>query len=714
MVESNSDSSVPTDVILIVKGAGNQQPDDHLNLFLNGFWPAVIRLYKNSSLHQRRELDDLPTPPHDKDFHNHYTEVCVKDEAHDLKHRIWLREAFWEPEVVEKSPSGYVNKEWRMASFAFLNLFMEAFSINWNNDELRRARVTNNSHQETVCRNNTTGLFGYWSSFSFLLWLIFAPPLMPLYKLLIDVQPGFRVGLGALLVLLTAMGLAIPFSLETRAIRRKNPKRLLPALPGWVSFALLLCLVIFPGNYIRVLLALLLLNIAVLLARRLLWAMRPLANSDTDPYLPYAYKDDGKLRIGRVNMGRWTFLINRPILYRYLVFMVQPIFYLGWRLISLLKWTRILSGVGTALEKFARTGLAGYLGDVVSYAMNPSQAQRIRGVIEGEIRYFSDHPRIQRIHIVAHSQGTPITYETLFNHLEPKYQEKIYTYITLGSVLSYYHQARGVLDPVYHDRFPVSAEKPQNFPIDFKWMNFWNFTDLITEFMGLDGYVRFTKAPVDPASLKYTGKVVRSPTSPTNIKTRDSFATNHGEYWTNLDKLQVPFARRILDNLPEGKPPEWKPDRRIKPRLFETLNHHTRIQLVFALITCLILLSTYSITRTSWGTAAKDRISTQGSSWALNWINEGEAETSEVDNAADSAHLVCCCPCPPPEGISRRDRLAGYAETWRSSRPAIVSTLLAVMAVVITLDVLGQVGRTLGIQPEENSDRDTASRETIE
>lgn len=41
-----------TDVILIVKGAGEQAEDDHLNIFLRGFWPAVKSLDETATLSQ--------------------------------------------------------------------------------------------------------------------------------------------------------------------------------------------------------------------------------------------------------------------------------------------------------------------------------------------------------------------------------------------------------------------------------------------------------------------------------------------------------------------------------------------------------------------------------------------------------------------------------------------------------------------------------------
>ena len=57
-----------TDVILVVKGAGEQAEDDHLNIFLRGFWPAIKSLDKNATLTQvTAGFDDYPPSPHNSD-----------------------------------------------------------------------------------------------------------------------------------------------------------------------------------------------------------------------------------------------------------------------------------------------------------------------------------------------------------------------------------------------------------------------------------------------------------------------------------------------------------------------------------------------------------------------------------------------------------------------------------------------------------------------
>jgi hypothetical protein len=87
-------------------------------------------------------------------------------------------------------------------------------------------------------------------------------------------------------------------------------------------------------------------------------------------------------------------------------------------------------------------------------------------------------------------------------------------------------------------------------------MNFWNFTDPITEFYGLDEYDWFKNEwIVDPQTGEKTPK--RGFAGPVNIRTRSSLPKNHGEYWDNLEKFQIPFAKRILG---KAKPEEWNPE----------------------------------------------------------------------------------------------------------------------------------------------------------
>jgi hypothetical protein len=511
-----------TDVVLVVKGAGEQREDEHLNTFLRGFWPAVTSLDGTATMNQVvDELKDYEPSPHnkEKDTHKHLTEIRAKYKG--TEKRVWVKESYWEAETIPSGALGNLSKEWRMASFAFASLFQEII-FKRNTKTLKEWRLTSRLDEFLLGSAPGTRMvdfIGNYLSYLVLFLLVFLP-----FSAALASGFGFK---GVLLVFVAAAVWALAPALEisrNQILRYKNNiLENLPGLPGWLLIGLIVLLISDPLGYIRILLLLLALQVALLLSRRFLWKYRKFANTDVDMADYYAYEIENRdvrkgseKRIGKVDEWWLTRFPMSPLLYRYLVFLMLPIGFVGMILVQFLKWTRFLGGLGEVLDRLLHTALVGYLDDVVDYAMDPAQSHRVRSAIKDDIIYFHNRPEVKRIHIIAHSQGTPITYETLFHFLEPEYQEKIYTYVTIGSVLSYYHQARGVLDAVYYNRFPVSSEKDQRFHPEFKWINFWNFTDPITEFYGLDEYTRFEDAPPVDKSHK------RARTSPTNIRSRSS------------------------------------------------------------------------------------------------------------------------------------------------------------------------------------------------
>ena len=600
MAEKNKKAET-TDVVLIVKGAGEQAEDDHLNIFLRGFWPAVKSLDTNATLTQiTKGFEDYAPSPHNADGkqHKHVTEIRANYRGR--KRRIWLKESYWESETLPSGGLGNLSREWRMASFVFANMFRNVvFSRNTN--DLKKARLRDQADFDAWWKRpgtRITDCFGYYLSY-LLLFLLVLGPFLPLSEV-----EWFTEAMKNLLP--TAMSSAPDFSPRPLVIvigavwaiaptiehlvlivrRFKDKKlRILPVLPGWTLIALIFFLVSRPVTYFQFILALLALQGSLLVARTLLWKFRTYANSDVDIAEYYSYYEDGNpkdKRIGKVDEFWLTRLPFTPLIYRYLVFMTLPIGFIGALLVSLLKWTKFLGGVGATLDKALNVMLVGYMDDVVNYAMDPAQSNRVRSAVINDIIYFYEKEGVERIHVVAHSQGTPITYESLFHFLPEKYQDKIYTYATIGSVLSYYHQARGVMDLVYYERFPVSPLKRNRFPSTFRWMNFWNFSDPITEFYGLDEYTNFEKAPPKDDGFE------RTRTSPVNIRTRTSLAENHGEYWNNLDKFTTPLAKRVLG---VNKPDEWAPDikprketKETRPRDWSHYRHHVFVLVLWVLI----------------------------------------------------------------------------------------------------------------------------------
>jgi hypothetical protein len=237
------------------------------------------------------------------------------------------------------------------------------------------------------------------------------------------------------------------------------------------------------------------------------------------------------------------------VLYRMMVVWALPVAFLGLGLAKVLIATKVLGAYGKTLEEFLNNRLGGSLGDVSAYAMDPSLALRIRSAVEYDIKFFHQMKEVSNIHIFAHSQGTPITFETLFTHMPKEYRKKIKTYVTIGSVLSYYYQIVPVLDEVYFpERFRKSDYELGTFADGFRWFNCWNLADNITGFYGLDEYDldRVKQSKTASGEVKY----------PTNIKTR---FRGHSDYWTNLEEVQLPFARRVLHDEVDKK---WIPKTR--------------------------------------------------------------------------------------------------------------------------------------------------------
>lgn len=594
-------SAPKTDVVLIVKGAGEQAEDDHLNIFLRGFWPAVKSLDTNATLTQvSAGFEDYVPSPHNADGkqHKHVTEIRAN--YNRRKRRIWLKESYWEAETLPSGGLGNLGREWRMASFVFANMFRNVvFSRNTN--DLKKERIGGRDNFDVWWKRPGTRItdgVGYYLSYLLLFLLVLGPffllsPVTWFNEALKNILPQTLYGAPGfspmLFVFIIGTVWAVAPTIEHVAliVRRFKEKELrsLPVLPGWTLIALIFLLVSEPLAYIKFILILLGLQVSLLVARGLLWKLRTYANSDVDIAEYYSYFEDGDpkdKRIGKVDEFWLTRLPFTPLLYRYLIFMTLPIGFIGAGLSSLFKWTKFLGGVGASLDKVLNVMLVGYMDDVVNYAMDPAQSNRVRSAVINDIVYFYKKEGVERIHVVAHSQGTPITYESLFHFLDDDYQDKIFTYATLGSVLSYYHQARGVLDLVYYERFPVPAAKKHKFPKDFRWMNFWNFSDPITEFYGLDEYTNFAKAP--PKDDVYE----RTRTSPVNIRTRTSLAENHGEYWNNLDKFATPLAKRVLGvNRPEEWSPDIKPKKETKdtaPRDWAHYRHHVLVLLLWVAI----------------------------------------------------------------------------------------------------------------------------------
>jgi hypothetical protein len=117
------------------------------------------------------------------------------------------------------------------------------------------------------------------------------------------------------------------------------------------------------------------------------------------------------------------------------------------------------------------------------------------------------------------------------------YRRKIKTYVTIGSVLGLYNVIAPIPDETpLPDRFRKTDYKVETFAPGFRWFNCWNLADNITSFYGLDAYDLLLHQGGDNAGAERL---------PTNIRTR---TRGHSEYWTNLEEVLVPFARRVIED----------------------------------------------------------------------------------------------------------------------------------------------------------------------
>jgi hypothetical protein len=552
-----------TSVILVVKGAGVQQADETLSGFVNGFWPAIYGIDRKASLTQRPDVfpPNYRSSPYDRQPLNVVTQIQTGE------HRIWIKEPYWEVACQPGDPLTVLSNEWRMATYALGSWIYELFA----EQDTRQGRVLQAGRLWRYLAANTllnwaillqVELTVIWAWLAGRLWLSFAPQLLWGNTVLILTTAGLLLGM------LLALPPAVAASRRVKAHYRENEP--LRALPGSnLPFLALLggAFLLSPWAYLLWVFFWITLQLALLRARAIAWPFRELANSDssTDDYYSVAGESDprtGMLLIYKRDnaMARWRRVFI--LLYRYIVVLGLPITYLGLALARALKWTRILGSVGEAMESLLNVALGSVLGDVVDYAFDPAQANRIRQVVLTDLMHFQDRADVTSVHVFAHSQGTPITFETLFHFLPPAYRAKVKTYVTIGSVLSYYHQANPTLDPVYQERFPVRPYP--DFAEGFKWMNFWNLSDPITEFYGLDEYNLIRLAPLakldadrQPIPLtdeeKKRHETKRYAASPSNIKTTAS-TKNHSAYWSDVQQIQQPFAQRVLGDL---RPPAW-------------------------------------------------------------------------------------------------------------------------------------------------------------
>ena len=283
-------------VILVVKGAGVQRPDETLDVFLDGFWPAVKSVDSRATLSKRQDVfpPGYRSSAYDKEPLNQVTEIRSGER------RIWLREPNWDAALVPANPLGALFKEWRMATYAFGRGLHDLFA----NPDIRQRR-----------RN----FWEFYRAFAVIYWLIFWHIGLTFLwgRKNWDLAQGlFEGNTQAFLQLLAAVTVAALVFALLPAVKTNYQMKVyqegqgrLEALPGvadWVAILLVLAFLLSPGGYVLWLLFVLVLELALLLARAIAWPYREISNSDslTDHY--YSIKDEIDETTGKAIIYKWS------------------------------------------------------------------------------------------------------------------------------------------------------------------------------------------------------------------------------------------------------------------------------------------------------------------------------------------------------------------------------------------------------------------------
>lgn len=716
------------ETLLVIKGAGNHRPGQTLDLFLAGFWPALLSIDPEATMRLHGAVvpgSDVPrtasatTEADEASFVEIEVPERPATEATPAVNAaiIRVREVYWEPGLAAPSATTAVLREWEMASFALGQSLLRVW---------RPQLVLDHAPKPLH--------WLYGLSTAMLMYLAvkiepgsvpFLDPQHPLLRSW-DALQGWR----PLVMAMVAGGLVFTarylerlppakgttrlasYQQDTQAcqlgeakaaseVSQGQPVRMghsyrggrhCPGLPLWVLIALVTVLVVSPLNYLKTLAMLLLVQVSILIARWLAWPWRARPDSDTAEIFDERWPANDP--IGTVNsvsaeeddhfrpmphLQRLMVAVLRlplsAVLYRLLVVMTLPIVLAGSAVVAVLRWTRVLSGVGDALDGILRLTLAGTMGDIVGYAMEPGQALRIRQVLEEELARQGEDSAVRSIHIVAHSQGTPISYEVLFGKMAPKARGKLRTYLTIGSVLSFYAQSNDVLDLLPHPRFPVSGSP--TLPPSFRWVNVWNLTDPIPEFSGLDEYAynqgnRITQIRTPARLIPWL---------------------SHSSYWENLTLVMRPLACRILG----ADPSEWRTEsvEGRRPAWGKALGHAAAVMM---LSLSLLAVGPPALSRIGSGMFEllfMAHASRAIDACALATHLQGSLETVPVigDTLKSRVHLVDwlgVCPPPPASGSPVPVPEASSHPNWFVDLQALLYLVTWVLGLVAVFSDLGR------------------------
>lgn len=529
-----------TDAVVIVKGAGQQGPDASLGMFMRGFWPAMKATDPDAVVYSRRE----------RGISGEVVEVLGGNR------RIWLTEAYWEKDIRPPGPTTVFFAEWRAAVFAYVSMpvphlkavngrrdaawwrwlpllfFVELAMVGAFGaivvyfDRLRGRPLIDLPFVDAEARITAT----------LITWLDLPPNQAPW------VIPG-------LVLAVLAAYLGMRAWTHVRAIREQSRRwpGERPDVGTWTPYLMLLmAFLISPVWYVIGIIHLVAFNVVLQTVRDVAWPCRHDFGTDDDRLAASAYRDDGA---GERGATTWRDLAARLVrgywlpqwLYRYTAIVVLPLVSIVYALVRVLALVPasipVVGSLSGRLSSLVGELISGSMGDITVYATDPAQAPRIRAAAIDAIHTLARRDDVDRIHVVAHSQGTPIAYETLYHHLPDADRAKVWSFVTIGSVLNYYHQIHTVLDRFSEHRFPVRADP--GFPPQYRWVNLWNSGDPIPEFRSLEGFG--------------SGIGDRGPTN-VKVSAHRLPVASHTGYWTDVYDLHIPLARRLLGDL---NPDEW-------------------------------------------------------------------------------------------------------------------------------------------------------------
>jgi hypothetical protein len=212
--------------------------------------------------------------------------------------------------------------------------------------------------------------------------------------------------------------------------------------------------------------------------------------------------------------------------------------------IRLLELFALLPIAGDAFQQAAKTiSQAGFweaIRDINMYLTDSSRSAVVRHEIEEGIVELAKNT--DQVHILSHSLGTVVAYETLVQIgagnstviiKNSDAYNKIKTLVTYGSPLNKVRiladktkESKEVMSGLDYTRFCAGADLPTDFH-SFHWMNFYSLQDLVS-----DALTRYAQ-PVPPSEY--------------SLASADDILSAHGAYWTDAG-----FWNTILEELGLG------------------------------------------------------------------------------------------------------------------------------------------------------------------